>query len=107
MVFTLQKEVAQRLCADSGSKLYSSFSVLAQIDYDLSIVLDINNQSFYPAPNVVSSVIVMNKRKTSLVNDEIRDIFIMLVRDLFAKRRKTIKNNIVSGNCGNYMIRIL
>ncbi len=100
MVFTLQKEVAQRLCADSGSKLYSSFSVLAQIDYDLSIVLDINNQSFYPAPNVISSVIVMNKRKTSLVNEDIRDIFIMLVRDLFAKRRKTIKNNIVSGNCG-------
>ena len=100
MVYTLQKEVAQRLCAPSGSKLYSSFSVLAQIDYDLSIVMDINSQAFYPVPNVVSSVIVMNKRRTSLVADELRETFIMVVRDLFAKRRKTIKNNLISGRCG-------
>ena len=100
MVYTLQKEVAQRLCAESGTKLYSSFSVLAQIDYNVNIVMDINSQAFYPVPNVVSSVIVMDKRKTSLVSDELRDIFIMVVRDLFSKRRKTIKNNIVSGQCG-------
>ncbi len=100
MVYTLQKEVAQRLCAESGSKLYSSFSVLAQIDYNVNIVMDINSQSFYPVPNVVSSVIVMDKRKTPLVSDELRDIFIMVVRDLFSKRRKTIKNNIISGKFG-------
>ncbi|MGD6730582.1 MAG: 16S rRNA (adenine(1518)-N(6)/adenine(1519)-N(6))-dimethyltransferase RsmA [Pleomorphochaeta sp.] len=100
MVYTLQKEVAQRLCADSGSKLYSAFSVLAQIDYNVSIVMDINSQAFYPVPNVVSSVIVMNKRRTPLVEDELRDTFIMVVRDLFSKRRKTIKNNLISGRCG-------
>ncbi len=100
MVYTLQKEVAQRLCAESGSKLYSSFSVLAQIDYNVNIVMDINSQAFYPVPNVVSSVIVMDKRKTPLVSDELRDIFIMVVRDLFSKRRKTIKNNIISGKFG-------
>ncbi len=100
MVYTLQKEVAQRICAPSGSKLFSSFSILAQIDYDVNIVMDINNQAFYPVPNVISSVIEMRKRKTSLVDNEIRDIFIMVIRDLFAKRRKTIKNNIISGRCG-------
>lgn len=100
MIFTLQKEVAQRLCANSGSKLYSSFSVLAQIDYSVNIVMDINSQSFYPVPNVVSSVIEMKKRKTPLVEDDIRDTFITVVRDLFSKRRKTIKNNIISGKCG-------
>ncbi len=100
MVYTLQKEVAQRLCANSGSKLYSSFSILAQIDYNVNIVMDINNQAFYPVPNVVSSVVEMRKRKTPLVDDDIRDTFIMVVRDLFSKRRKTIKNNIISGKCG-------
>ena len=100
MVYTLQKEVAQRICAPSGSKLFSSFSILAQIDYEVNIVMDINSQAFYPVPNVVSSVIEMRKRKTSLVDDEIRDTFIMLIRDLFSKRRKTIKNNIISGKCG-------
>lgn len=100
MIFTLQKEVAQRICAQHGSKLYSSFSVLAQIDYNVEIVMDINNQAFYPVPKVVSSVIEMKKRKSSMVSDEIRDVFVMVVRDLFSKRRKTIKNNIVSGRCG-------
>ncbi len=100
MVYTLQKEVALRLCASSGTKLFSSFSILAQIDYDVNIVMDINSQAFFPVPNVVSSVIVMNKRPKSLVSDEIRETFIMLVRDLFSKRRKTIKNNIISGRCG-------
>ncbi|MGD1823351.1 MAG: 16S rRNA (adenine(1518)-N(6)/adenine(1519)-N(6))-dimethyltransferase RsmA [Pleomorphochaeta sp.] len=100
MVYTLQKEVAQRICAESGSKLFSSFSILAQIDYEVNIVMDINNQAFYPVPNVISSVIEMRKRKNSLVDDEIRETFIMVVRDLFSKRRKTIKNNIISGKCG-------
>ncbi len=100
MVFTLQKEVAQRLCAGSGSKLYSSFSVLAQIDYNVTIAMDINSAAFFPSPNVVSSVIVMNKLAKPLVSEDLRDTFITVVRDLFSKRRKTIKNNLISGKCG-------
>lgn len=100
MVFTLQKEVAQRLSASVGSKLWSSFSILAQIDYDTRIAMDINNGAFYPVPKVVSSVILMKKRDKSLVSEELRPTFLIVVRDLFSKRRKTIKNNLLSGKIG-------
>ncbi|MGH4037137.1 MAG: 16S rRNA (adenine(1518)-N(6)/adenine(1519)-N(6))-dimethyltransferase RsmA [Sphaerochaeta sp.] len=100
MVFTLQKEVAQRLEAKSGSKLYSSFSLLAQMDYDTRITMDINNGAFYPVPKVTSSVIMMTKLDKPRVSDDIRQTFMMVIRDSFSKRRKTLRNNLLGGKTG-------
>jgi 16S rRNA (adenine1518-N6/adenine1519-N6)-dimethyltransferase len=105
MVFTLQKEVAQRLAASPGSKLFASFSLLAQMDYHVQVAMDINKGAFYPIPNVVSSVIVLKKRDKSLVEDEIRDTFLMVIRDSFGKRRKTLRNNLLSGKTGKLLGR--
>jgi 16S rRNA (adenine1518-N6/adenine1519-N6)-dimethyltransferase len=105
MVFTLQKEVAQRLAAAPGSKLFASFSLLAQMDYHVQLAMDINKGAFYPIPNVVSSVIVLKKRDKSLVEDEIRETFLMVIRDSFGKRRKTLRNNLLSGKTGKLLGR--
>jgi 16S rRNA (adenine1518-N6/adenine1519-N6)-dimethyltransferase len=105
MVFTLQKEVALRLAADSGSKLYASFSLLAQMDYHVQLAMDINKGAFYPIPNVTSSVILMQKRDKPLVDDEIRETFLMVIRDSFGKRRKTLRNNLLSGKTGKLLGR--
>ena len=40
----------------------------------------------------------MNKRKESLISEELRPVFLPLVRTLFSMRRKTIKNNLTSQN---------
>ena len=96
MVFTLQKEVADRMAAEPGSAAYSSFSVLTQLDYTNSTAFTIRSGSFYPAPNVDSAVVVMNKRSKSLIPDEDRAFFLSMVRALFAQRRKTIRNNLLS-----------
>lgn len=103
MVFTLQKEVALRLASQPGSKLYASFSLLAQMDYDVQLAMDINKGAFYPVPNVVSSVIIMKKRDKSLVDDAIRDTFLMVIRDCFSKRRKTLRNNLLGGKTGKIL----
>ena len=44
---------------------------------------------------------VMKKRETPLVSEELRPIFIPLVRDLFQQRRKTVRNNLNSSEYGN------
>ena len=51
---------------------------------------------FYPQPNVDSAVVVMERRETSLVPDEMRNDFLSIVRMLFSQRRKTIRNNLSS-----------
>jgi 16S rRNA (adenine1518-N6/adenine1519-N6)-dimethyltransferase len=43
----------------------------------------------------------MEKRDTPLVDPALRTVFLMVVRDLFAQRRKTIKNNLLGGKTGS------
>lgn len=101
MVYTLQKEVADRLCASFGDKDWSSFTILAQIDYQVNLEFTIKSGAFYPAPNVESAVISMQKRETPLISSELRPVFMPMVKDLFAQRRKTVKNNLLQGKLGS------
>lgn len=94
MVFTLQKEVVQRICASEGSKTYSSFSVLCAMDYHSELLFDIPAGAFYPAPEVVSSVVLMRKKEKPLIEADHREGFIAMVQQLFSQRRKTILNNL-------------
>ena len=96
MVFTLQREVADRMRAKPGDADYSSFSVLTQLDYTNTTAFTIRAGSFHPAPAVDSAVVVMQRRSESLVSDEDRSLFLSMVRALFAQRRKTIRNNLLS-----------
>lgn len=101
MVFTLQKEVVERMTAASGSGNYSSFSVLTQIDYENTLALRLSRGCFWPQPNVESAVVVMKRRPVSLVPAELRDTFLTLLRAVFSQRRKTVKNNLLSSVYGN------
>ena len=93
MVFTLQREVVDRMTAKPNDDDYSSFSVLTQIDYENKLALRLPKGCFWPQPNVESAVVVMKKREKSLVSEDLRDTFIPLLRDLFKQRRKTLRNN--------------
>ena len=101
MVFTLQKEVVDRMCAKPNDNDYSSFSVITQIDYENKASLTLKKGCFWPQPQVDSTVVVMEKRKEPLVPNELRVIFLPHIRALFAQRRKTIKNNLMSSEYGN------
>lgn len=101
MVFTLQKEVVDRMTAKTGEDDYSSFSVLTQIDYENKLMLKLPRGCFWPQPNVDSAVVVMKRREKSLVDDTLRPVFIPLLRDIFQQRRKTIRNNLISSEYGN------
>ncbi|NLZ77716.1 MAG: ribosomal RNA small subunit methyltransferase A [Spirochaetales bacterium] len=100
MVFTVQKEVAGRICAEEGSKEWSSFSLLAQADYDVEIGFDIPPGSFYPPPKVHSQVVVFQRRSESRIPKTDRSAFHLLVRELFSQRRKTLRNNLLRSKVG-------
>ncbi len=97
MVFTLQKEVAQRMEATVGSKLYNPLSILVQVYYEVQTLFMIKPTAFYPSPKVDSATIKLTKRENSLVEESLQTLFFRLVNELFANRRKTIRNNFLLG----------
>ncbi len=93
MVFTVQKELANRITAEISTKSYSSFSVLCQYGCNIKLCGDLHSGSFFPKPEVISTIIEMTPANRVLkpTNEK---IFLKLFRGLFQSRRKTIKNNL-------------
>lgn len=91
MLVTVQKEVGQRMAAAKDSPLYSGFSVLCQWVYDVKLLRDISPTAFWPQPNVRSAAVLLTKKKQPAVCEN-PQLFVALVRGLFAARRKTIRN---------------
>lgn len=94
MVFTVQKEAAQRIAARPGSKDYSAFSVLCSSVCSVKVLYDIGASSFWPQPRVTSSVVALSPLTTPIAGGD-RPGFSRFVRSSFSSRRKTLKNNIL------------
>lgn len=92
-VFTVQKEVAVRMCAKPGTEDYSSFSVLCQWAYDIKPIMDLSGANFWPRPNVDSRSVVFTP-KNDFPCCENPKLFIKMQRALFSSRRKTVRNNL-------------
>ena len=92
-VFTVQKEVAQRMTAKPGQSDYSSFSVLCQWAYDLQNVIDLSGGNFWPKPNVDSRAVLFTK-KEDFPRCNNPKLFVKMQRALFSSRRKTVRNNL-------------
>jgi len=94
IVTMVQREVAERMTADPGSKIFGAMSVAVQFRADAKILFDVEPKSFLPRPEVTSSVVVCDVRKFPVeVSDE--DFFIKVVRAAFGQRRKTLQNSLV------------
>ena len=91
VVGMFQKEVAQRVAAKEGNKVYGVISVLVQAFYNVEYLFDVSEQSFQPPPKVKSGVIRLlpNKETPDMRNG--KDFFI-LVKTAFNQRRKTLRN---------------
>ncbi len=96
VIVTVQKEVAERICAKSGTSDYGAITATINAVSDTSIIEYIDRSMFYPIPNVDSAVckIVLNKDKFY-----IKDInaFRKLVKTSFIMRRNTLVNNLMKG----------
>ena len=86
-----QKEVAQRIAAREGNKVYGVTSVLVQAYYDAIYLFDVNENSFVPAPKVKSGVIKLIPRRQPVYMKS-KASFFDLVKTGFNQRRKTLRN---------------
>lgn len=86
-----QKEVAQRVAAREGSKIYGVISVLIQAFFDVGYLFDVSEKSFTPPPKVKSGVIRLVPRSQPL-SIKSEAVFFNLVKTAFNQRRKTLRN---------------
>ncbi len=91
IVGMFQKEMAQRVAAPEGSKVYGVISVLIQAFYKVDYLFDVSENSFNPPPKVKSGVIRLTRLKDPVPVRSEKDLF-LLVKTAFNQRRKTLRN---------------
>jgi 16S rRNA (adenine1518-N6/adenine1519-N6)-dimethyltransferase len=91
IVGMFQKEVAQRIAAKEGSKVYGVTSVLLQAFFDVEYLFDVPQDCFNPPPKVMSGVIRLTPavKKISMKSEKKLSL---LVKTAFNQRRKTLRN---------------
>lgn len=94
LVLMLQKEVVDRIVARPGTKDYGIPSVITAMFCKTERLLNVPASCFYPEPKVVSSVMKLAVREKPLINLKDEALFCKFVRLAFAKRRKTLVNNL-------------
>jgi 16S rRNA (adenine1518-N6/adenine1519-N6)-dimethyltransferase len=96
----VQHEVAQRIVAKSSGKEYGILSVITQNFADVKICFKVSPNVFYPRPKVYSAVIHLFFKEN--FNDKVDDeIFIMIVKAAFGKRRKMLYNSLKNSIFGH------
>lgn len=91
-VFTLQKEVCDRLCAAPGTSDYGLLSLRTQIRWHAKMLRKLPPDIFVPRPKVDSGVIVLTPRPRAGLPVFDEDIFERLIAAGFSQRRKMLKN---------------
>jgi 16S rRNA (adenine1518-N6/adenine1519-N6)-dimethyltransferase len=91
MIGMFQKEVAQRIVAKEGSKIYGVTSVLVQAFFDTEYLFEVDENAFTPPPKVKSAVIRL-KPVSDATDMKSEKHFFLLVKTAFNQRRKTLRN---------------
>ena len=91
-----QKEVANRVCAAHGSKVYGILSVLLQVYYSCEYAFTVGPDAFIPPPKIQSGVIRL-MRTPERDPDVEYEVLRRVVKAGFGQRRKTLRNALRSG----------
>ena len=96
----MQKEVAERIMAEAGSRERGALSIAVQYHCLVEEVLEVPKESFAPVPKVDSAVLLLTPRKKKAVEVEDEDLFFRCVRAGFGQRRKTLYNSLTGTGRG-------
>lgn len=96
LVVMVQKEVADRITAEPGSKNYGAISVLCQYYTKTELVTVVGANEFVPPPKVDSAVVKMAFRDEPAVSVKDEKLFFRTVKAAFSQRRKTLLNCLVA-----------
>ena len=95
VVLTIQKEVAERICAAPGDLSLLALSV--QVYGKPSIAAKIPAGAFHPVPKVDSAILRIDIHKEPLIPAELLNTFFKLIKAGFSQKRKTLRNSLSSG----------
>jgi 16S rRNA (adenine1518-N6/adenine1519-N6)-dimethyltransferase len=95
IVLTVQKEVAERICAKPGDLSLLALSV--QIFGTPEIIKIIPAEAFFPIPKVDSAIIRVEMEPTPLIAPELINSFFHLAKAGFSQKRKTLRNSLSAG----------
>jgi 16S rRNA (adenine1518-N6/adenine1519-N6)-dimethyltransferase len=93
----VQKEAADRLCAEVGSRDGGAVTVAVNYYSKPVMLFGVSAGSFMPAPKVDSAVIRLDILSQPAVTVEDEKMFFRIVKSAFGQRRKTLSNSLSSG----------
>ena len=92
-VLMIQKEVANRLVAETKTKDYGLLTIFVGFHSKVRRLFDVNRENFYPVPNVDSSVICLDFKASAEDNFDY-ELFRKIVKTGFSSRRKMLRNSL-------------
>lgn len=101
IVVMVQKEVAQRICANEGGKEYGAITLAVKYFCKPSIVCEVSRNLFIPSPNVDSAVLKLEVLPKPSVNVTSEKFFFSVVKASFEQRRKTLLNGLRNSGIAN------
>jgi 16S rRNA (adenine1518-N6/adenine1519-N6)-dimethyltransferase len=95
LTLMFQKEVAERITADCGSKSYGRLSVIARLQCEVVKLFDLPPTCFVPAPKIWSTVLLFKPRE-NLIESRLLEKVEKLTETAFSQRRKMIRQSLKS-----------
>ena len=90
----MQREVARRIVASPHTKDYGILAVFCQLFADVKLLFDVSPDAFYPKPKVTSSLVRLTMLAVPRFTLADEQFFRRMVRSIFGKRRKTLRNSL-------------
>ena len=90
LVLMFQKEVAERIIAESNTTKYGRLSILSRWKLNVEKIIDIKPQSFSPRPKIDSTLLLFTPRENFFELKDAKNLE-MLTRIFFSQRRKMLK----------------
>ena len=93
----VQKEAAQRICAEVGTRQSLALTVAVNYYAKAQLLFNVSSGSFMPAPKVDSAVIRLDINKTPPVYVTDEELLFKIIKAAFGQRRKTLSNSLSAG----------
>ena len=91
-VLMFQKELAQRLTAQPGSKDYGRLTVMLHYCANVKTIASIGASVFFPAPKIASEILELDFKNTADYPEHDEAMLFQVIKAAFGNRRKTLKN---------------
>lgn len=98
IIVMVQKEVAERLTAKTGTSLAGAITYAVEYYSDATSIIKVPKESFVPSPKVESEVIKLKVRKGKKIQVKDEKLLFNIISKSFMQRRKTLSNVLTNNN---------